>query len=63
VVLKPGQSATQDELRAHLAPKFAKFWLPDAFEFVNEIPRTSTGKLLKAKLREQFKDWTVTPGK
>ncbi|HKU69867.1 MAG TPA: long-chain fatty acid--CoA ligase [Burkholderiales bacterium] len=54
VVLKAGQSATPDELRAHLAPRFAKFWLPDAFEFVKEIPRTSTGKMLKAKLREQF---------
>jgi fatty-acyl-CoA synthase len=54
VVLKPGQTATQDELRAHLAPNFAKFWLPDAFEFVTEIPRTSTGKMLKAKLRERF---------
>ena len=63
VVLKQGQSATQDELRAHLAPKFAKFWLPDAFEFVDEIPRTSTGKMLKAKLREQFSDWTCTKGK
>jgi acyl-CoA synthetase (AMP-forming)/AMP-acid ligase II len=40
----------------HLASKFAKFWLPDAFVFVNEIPRTSTGKMLKAKLREQFHD-------
>jgi len=50
-------------LRAHLAPKFAKFWLPDAFEFVDEIPRTSTGKMLKAKLREQFKDWTGTKGR
>lgn len=54
VVLKSGESATADELRAYLAPKFAKFWLPDAFEFVPEIPRTSTGKMLKAKLREQF---------
>jgi fatty-acyl-CoA synthase len=54
VVLKPGQAATADELRAHLAPKFAKFWLPDAFEFVGEIPRTSTGKMLKAQLREQY---------
>ncbi len=54
VVLKPGQSATQDELRDFLAPKFARFWLPDAFAFVNEIPRTSTGKMMKAKLREQF---------
>jgi len=44
-------------LRAFLEPKFAKWWLPDAFVFVNEIPRTSTGKFLKAQLREQYKDW------
>ena len=60
VVLKPGQSATAAELREYLAPKFAKFWLPDGFEFVKEIPRTSTGKMLKAKLREQFKDWKTS---
>lgn len=54
VVLKPGAAASADELRAHLSPRFAKFWLPDAFEFVAEIPRTATGKALKAKLREQF---------
>jgi len=57
VVLKPGQSATEAELREFLAPRFAKFWLPDGIEFVGEIPRTSTGKMLKAKLREQFADW------
>jgi fatty-acyl-CoA synthase len=57
VVLKPGQSATAEELRTHLAPKFAKFWLPDGFVFVDEIPRTSTGKMMKAKLRERFKNW------
>jgi fatty-acyl-CoA synthase len=56
VVLKSGQSATQEELKAHLAPKFAKFWIPDVYAFVSEIPRTSTGKMLKAKLREQFSD-------
>ncbi len=60
IVLKPGKSATEQELRDVLASKFAKFWLPDAFAFVSEIPRTSTGKMMKAKLREQFKDrkWT-----
>ena len=57
VVLKAGQSATEGELRDYLAPKFAKIWLPDGFVFAPEIPRTSTGKMLKAKLREQFKDW------
>jgi fatty-acyl-CoA synthase len=54
VVLKPGQASTPDELRDYLAPNFAKFCLPDRFEFVPDIPRTSTGKMLKARLREQF---------
>ncbi|MDI3340633.1 MAG: long-chain fatty acid--CoA ligase [Sphaerobacter sp.] len=56
VVLKPGQQATAEELRAHLAPQFARWWLPDAFLFVDEIPRTSTGKFLKAALRERYRD-------
>jgi fatty-acyl-CoA synthase len=55
VVLKSGQTATADDLREYLAPKFAAFWLPDSVVFVDEIPRTSTGKMLKAKLREQFR--------
>lgn len=54
VVLKPGQSATAEELSAFLAPHFSKWWLPDAFEFTDKIPRTSVGKLKKTALREQF---------
>jgi fatty-acyl-CoA synthase len=54
IVLKEGQTATADELREHLAPKFAKWWLPDRFEFVDEIPKTSVGKFKKTALREQF---------
>ncbi len=59
VVLKEAYKGkvTPEELREFLAPKFAKWWLPDAFVFVDEIPRTSAGKFLKAKLREQFRDW------
>lgn len=57
VVLKEGARATEEELIQHLAPRFAKWWLPDGVVFVEEIPRTSAGKFLKAKLREQFKDW------
>ena len=56
VVLKPGQTATADELRAYLAPSFAKWWLPDAIEFAKEIPRTSVGKFKKTTLREQYRD-------
>jgi fatty-acyl-CoA synthase len=53
-VLREGASATPDELREFLAPQFAKWWLPDRFEFVPEIPKTSVGKFRKIALREQF---------
>jgi fatty-acyl-CoA synthase len=56
VVLKAGASATSGDLRAFLAPRFPKFWLPDAFEFIDAIPRTSAGKFQKAALRERFRD-------
>jgi fatty-acyl-CoA synthase len=55
VVTKQGKSATADDLRAHLAATFAKWQLPDRFEFIEAIPRTSTGKFWKAKLRERFR--------
>jgi fatty-acyl-CoA synthase len=54
VLFKPGQTATADELRAYLTPNFAKWWLPDAFEFVTEIPKTAAGKFRKTALRERF---------
>jgi fatty-acyl-CoA synthase len=57
VVLKPGASASPAELRAFLSPQFPKFWLPDAFEFIDAIPRTSAGKFKKSELRERFKDY------
>jgi len=56
IVLKPGQKATDDELRAHLEARFAKFWLPDVFLELQQIPRTSTGKFLKTKLRDEHGD-------
>jgi fatty-acyl-CoA synthase len=55
VVFKQGRSATPEELRAHLAGGFAKWQLPDRFEFLDAIPRTSTGKFWKVKLRERFR--------
>jgi len=60
VVLKPGAKASADDLRAYLAPQFAKFWLPDAYEFIDAIPRTSAGKFKKSALRERFKDYRLT---
>lgn len=57
VVLRQGQQATPEELKAFVADQFAKFWLPDAFVFAESIPRTSTGKMKKTDLRAQYKEW------
>jgi fatty-acyl-CoA synthase len=54
IVLKKGMQASDDELTKHLQGQFAKFWMPDAYVFVDQIPRTSTGKFLKTKLRESY---------
>jgi fatty-acyl-CoA synthase len=54
IVLKPETTATADELRESLAPHFAKWWLPERFEFVAEIPKTGVGKFRKTALRDQF---------
>ena len=61
VVLKEGATATADELRDFLAPNFAKFWLPERFEFVDEIPKTSVGKFRKTALRDQFSGAEAAP--
>jgi fatty-acyl-CoA synthase len=55
VVLRKGRSTTADELRMHLAGAFAKWQLPERFAFLDALPRTSTGKFWKAKLRERFR--------
>src|SRR4029077_3613484 len=57
IVAKKGAQVQEEELRAYLADKFAKWQLPDAFIFANEIPRTSVGKFLKSKLRDEYKNW------
>ena len=57
IVLKPGMQAGETDIRAHLSTLFVKWMLPDAYVFVDAIPRTSTGKFLKSKLREQYRDW------
>ena len=57
VVLKDGAAATHEDLRSFLAAKFAKWQLPDGFAFAEEIPRTSVGKFLKSKMREQYAGW------
>jgi fatty-acyl-CoA synthase len=59
VVLREGHEATDGDLRDHLAESFPSWWLPDHYEFVRSIPRTSTGKFDKMALREEFDDVTL----
>jgi fatty-acyl-CoA synthase len=56
VVLKDGQAATPDELRAFLQDKVARWWLPERWAFVAELPKTSVGKQDKKLLRVMYAD-------
>jgi fatty-acyl-CoA synthase len=61
VVRKPGSEVSADEIQAHLCAHVAKWWLPDEILFVDSLPHTATGKLLKIALREQYKNYQL-PG-
>ena len=54
VVLRAGQSASEEELLAFCRERLAHFKCPRSVEFIAELPRTATGKLQKFKLREQY---------
>jgi fatty-acyl-CoA synthase len=56
VVLKPGATATREELLKFFEGRTAKWQVPDDVAFVTELPHTATGKLMKLKLRDQFRD-------
>jgi len=51
-----GQSVSRDELLAHYAGKVARWQVPDDVVFVETMPLGATGKILKAQLRERFRD-------
>jgi fatty-acyl-CoA synthase len=59
VVRKPGPDITRDHVLKFLEGKVAKWWMPDDVVFVDELPHTATGKLLKTKLREMFNDYRL----
>jgi fatty-acyl-CoA synthase len=60
VVRKPGSAVTPHEINQHLTQHVAKWWLPDEILFVDDLPHTATGKLLKTVLREQYKEYRLT---
>jgi len=59
VVKKPGMDVTRDQLIQFNEGKIAKWWTPDDVVFVNELPIGATGKVLKNKIREEFKDYKL----
>ena len=59
VVRKEGAACSDTEVVEFLSDKVAKWWLPDAVEFVDEIPHTATGKISKKDLRDRFADYRL----
>ena len=57
VVKKAGAEVAPADLRQYLAGHVAKWWVPDAIEFVDELPHTGTGKISKKDLRDRFRDY------
>ena len=56
VVVREGRDPSRDDILEHLAGHVASWWLPDDVVFVDELPHTATGKVLKKTLREQYRD-------
>jgi len=59
LVRKPGADPKPADVLEFLSHRVAKWWLPDAVEFVDELPHTATGKIQKTKLRDQFRDYVL----
>ena len=56
VVFEAGREASVDELREHLASRVAKWWIPEDFAFIDEVPKTSVGKFDKKVLRKRLEE-------
>jgi fatty-acyl-CoA synthase len=57
IVPRPGHAPTLEEIRSHLQPHVAKWWLPDGVVHVESLPKTGTGKYQKHVVRQQYKDF------
>ena len=56
VVRKPGRELSREQMLDFYEGRIAKWQIPDDVVFVDEIPHTATGKMLKARLREMFRE-------
>ena len=59
VVLHEGQSVTAEELKSWLAERVAKWWVPERWAFIDEVPKTSVGKFDKKVLRKAYNDGEI----
>jgi fatty-acyl-CoA synthase len=57
IVRDPGSNLCEAEVRSFLSGLMAKWWMPDAIEFVETLPHTATGKLSKKDLRDRYRDY------
>jgi fatty-acyl-CoA synthase len=58
IQLKQGQKASREDILKYMDGKIAKWWMPDDVAFVEGIPHTATGKILKTALRDQFRNYS-----
>lgn len=61
IQLRDGEKITKDELREYCKGKIAKFKIPRYVEFIDEFPKTTSGKIQKFKLKEQLTSKGVIP--
>ena len=59
IIRKKDTTVTREEMLEFMSGKIAKWWMPDDVVFVDSLPHTATGKLLKTKLREEFRDYKL----
>jgi fatty-acyl-CoA synthase len=60
VVAKPGCQITPAALQAFLGERVARWWVPERWTFIGEVPKTSVGKFDKKVLRKQYADGALT---
>ena len=59
IVKANNEDPSKEDINKYLEDKVAKWWLPDDIVFVEELPHTATGKLLKTGLREDYKSHLI----
>jgi fatty-acyl-CoA synthase len=54
ISIRPGATPDEDDIRRFLEERVASWWVPDVFEFVDQLPKTGVGKIDKKRLREEY---------